>query len=397
VTGEFAEGLKKMLAGPRKEREHSTSPPQQKKQPRVDDRMALELPAATPQPIAQNTVQTYAAIVAVTADQGIVQPAMQPDALAVVPSTWEERASAVPDSDLRAQVLAAALAFAQDCTQQIHVLQQQKAEAEWMVQQLQADLPSHAEHMPPMPPPMQPTSTQPPDQTPPQQQQQPPKQPSPKQPSKQPPKQPPKQPTRQLQYAKVVAQTCSAMTTAAVQAILPALTQTQPQWQQQTSMRKQNQQQNQQQNQRQNQRQQRAAIGVDRLAHRCHFTVSGPSLDTSGTATQVVQRVISQVEGGDGVVVVDAARVGPAASPRFHFKIATVEQAEILIRGRGKALAGSGIVLSEVLSAAEAERHKQLYPDFLRLQEAGHKVQFRRARLFVDGQLWSTTGGGAAA
>jgi hypothetical protein len=68
-----------------------------------------------------------------------------------------------------------------------------------------------------------------------------------------------------------------------------------------------------------------------------------------------------------------------------------VEQADTLVRGRGKAFAGSGIVLSEVLSAAETALHKQNYPDFLK--EAGHRVQFRRARLFVDGQLWSTAMG----
>ncbi len=84
-----------------------------------------------------------------------------------------------------------------------------------------------------------------------------------------------------------------------------------------------------------------------------------------------------------------SVRLGPAASPRFQFKVATVEQADTLVRGRGKAFAGSGIVLSEVLRAAETALHRQNYPDFLRLQEAGHRVQFRRARLFVDGQLWS--------
>jgi hypothetical protein len=188
----------------------------------------------------------------------------------------------------------------------------------------------------------------------------------------------------------VVAATCGAITAAAVQAILPASKQTQPQWQQAHGRKRP------QQNQ-QNQRQQREAIGVDRFAYHRNLTVSGPSLDTSGTNTQVVQRVLDRVEGGAGVVVVDVVRLGPAASPRFLFQVATVEQAEILIRGRGKALAGSGIVLSEVLSAEESELHKRLYPDFLRLKEAGHKVQFRRARLFVDGQLWSKAGGSAAA
>jgi len=48
-------------------------------------------------------------------------------------------------------------------------------------------------------------------------------------------------------------------------------------------------------------------------------------------------------------------------------------------------------------SAREAALHKQLYPDFLRLKAAGHRVQFRRARLFVDGQLWSLAMAPAAA
>jgi hypothetical protein len=214
-------------------------------------------------------------------------------------------------------------------------------------------------------------------------------------PHKQPKQKPSMQTTKQPRYADMVAATCGAMTAAAVKAILPAPKLPQPQWQQQTHQRKAERSQQNQQNQRQNQ--QRAAIGVDRFAHRCHLTVSGPSLDTSGTASQVVQRVVDRVEGGAGVVVVDAVRLGPAGTPRFQFRVATVEQAETLIRGRGKALSGSGIVLSEVLSAAESALHKRLYPDFLRLKEAGHRVQFRRARLFVDGQLWPEPAGPAAA
>ncbi len=134
----------------------------------------------------------------------------------------------------------------------------------------------------------------------------------------------------------MVAAACGTLTAAAVQAmaILLAPKQTQAQWQQQRKAQrsKQNQKQS-QQNQRQNQQQ--AAIGVEKLAYHCHFTVSGPGLDTAGTATQVADRVIGRVEGGAGVAVVDAVRLGPAASPRFLFKVATVEQAEVLIRGRG--------------------------------------------------------------
>jgi hypothetical protein len=183
-----------------------------------------------------------------------------------------------------------------------------------------------------------------------------------------------------------------------VTAMLPAAMQSTPpgQWQQQPHQRKaqrpqqqKQQQQQTKQQQKQPKRQERAAVGVDRCTHLLHFTVSGHGLDTRGTAGEVVRRAVAQVPGGAGVAVVDAVRLGPAASPRFQFKVASVEQADALVRGRGKAFAGSGIVLSEVLSAAETALHRQNYPDFLRLKEAGHRVQFRRARLFVDGQLWS--------
>ena len=106
---------------------------------------------------------------------------------------------------------------------------------------------------------------------------------------------------------------------------------------------------------------------------------------------------MAQVEGGAGVAVVDAVHVGPAATARFQFRVATVEWADTLVRGRGKAFAGSGVVLSKVLTAAESALHKQHYPDFLHLKDAGHRVQFHRARLFVDGQIWSKAMGSAAA
>jgi hypothetical protein len=57
-----------------------------------------------------------------------------------------------------------------------------------------------------------------------------------------------------------------------------------------------------QQNQWQNQQQ--AAIGVEKLAYHCHFTVSGYTLDTAGTATQVADRVIDRVEGRAGARIV---------------------------------------------------------------------------------------------
>ena len=191
-------------------------------------------------------------------------------------------------------------------------------------------------------------------------------------------------------YSEVVAATCGAIASSAVSALLPFSQQPQPQaqqgqWQQQAHQRKA---QRPEQKQQQSKRQGKRAVGVDRFADLCHFTVSGSSLDTTGNAIEVVRRVVARVEGGEGVVVVDAVRLGPASAPRYQFKVAAVAQADILVRGRGKALAGSGVVLSELLSAAEAARHTQYYGDFLRFKQAGRKVQFRRARLFVDGQLW---------
>ena len=165
---------------------------------------------------------------------------------------------------------------------------------------------------------------------------------------------------------------------------------------QRKAQRPKQQQQTQKQIHQQPKRQTTALVGVDRFPQHLHFTLSGKGVDTLSTAAAVVRRAVARVEGGESVVVVDAVRLGPAAAPRFQFKVATLEQADTLVRGRGKAFAGSGIVLSEVLSPAETALHTQLYPDFLRLREAGHRVQFRRARLFVDGHLWSKMKAAAA-
>jgi hypothetical protein len=245
--------------------------------------------------------------------------------------------------------------------------------------------------------PMQPPKQSPPKQVPAQ------RKPLKQQPTKQHSQQPKQhsQPGKQPLFAEVLAAGCGAMVTA----MLPPSMQTQPQWQPQAHQRKaqrpqqqqQQQQQPHQQSQKQHQRQAHVAVGVDRFSHLLHFTLSGKGLATEGSAAEVVRRAVAQVEGGAGVVVVDSVRLGSAAAPRFQFKVASLEQADVLVRGRGKAFAGAGVMLSEVLSAREAALHKQLYPDFLRLKAAGRRVQFRRARLFVDGQLWSVAKTPAAA
>ena len=320
-------------------------------------------------------------VTAATAVEGVDQPYQQPLAIAAVPFSFAEGAAAAPDFQSLQQSLADVI---ESRKQAVLAHKQFLASSKAAEKALRELLPAHAAPAQPMQPPI----AQPPKQKPPQK---PAKQPS-KQPSKQPIQQPAKPPATPL-FSEVLAAGCGAMVTA----MLPAAMQIQPQWQQQSHQRKaqrpkqqhQQQQQTQKQIQQQPKRQPTALVGVDRFPQHHHFTLSGKGVDTLGTAAAVVRRAVARVEGGEGVVVVDAVRLGPAAAPRFQFKVATLEQADTLVRGRGKAFAGSGIVLSEVLSPAETALHTQLYPEFLRLREAGHRVQFRRARLFVDGHLWS--------
>ena len=384
------------------------TPERQVKTQRVDDGMEQSLvvyeappqssapmqPAAPMQHIAdisQSSAATIGSIVtAATAVEGVDQPYQQPLAIAAVPFSFAEGAAAAPDFQSLQQSLADVI---ESRKQAVLAHKQFLASSKAAEKALRELLPAHAAPVKPMQPPI----AQPPKQKPPQQK--PAKQPS-KQPSKQPIQQPAKPPATPL-FSEVLAAGCGAMVTA----MLPAAMQIQPQWQQQSHQRKaqrpkqqhQQQQQTQKQIQQQPKRQPTALVGVDRFPQHHHFTLSGKGVDTLGTAAAVVRRAVARVEGGEGVVVVDAVRLGPAAAPRFQFKVATLEQADTLVRGRGKAFAGSGIVLSEVLSPAETALHTQLYPDFLRLREAGHRVQFRRARLFVDGQLWSKARSSAAA
>ena len=328
------------------------------------------------QHVQQTSLATIASTVAAADDEGVDQPQQQPLALTAAPSGTGD-AAAPHIQQLVVEALAQLETFEL-------LLEQRLAESRATRKEILAALAAHA----------------PPTQAP--QQQPPPPQSKPKVPkakqaktkqTKQP--QPAKSPTQQPAplYAEVLRAGCGAMVTAM---LAPAM-QTQPQWQEQPHQRKaqqsqqqhQQKQQNPQQTRKQSPRQERSAVGVDRFPHLLHFTVSGRGLDTDGSAVEVVRRVVAKVEGGDGVVVVDAVRLGPAASPRFQFKVATLEQADTLVRGRGKAFAGSGVVLSEVLTVAEQALHKQNYQHFLAQKAAGHRVQFRRARLFVDGQLWS--------
>ena len=392
-----------------------TESQRQEKAQRVDDGMeqtlvVFEAPtqhAASMQPIApmqpfeapQSSAVTIASTVtAAAADEGVDQPYTQPFELDAAP--FDGGATALTPPQFCEQALADLLASRK---QAILAHKQFLASSKSTEQDLRAALSALSSHAAPQP--MQPLQQTAPKQTAPKQtgpKQTVLKQAAPKQPIQQPKQQPTRTPAvRQPAplYAEVLAAGCGAM----VSAMLPPAMQASPQWQQQPHQRRSQPSSTQHARQQPKQHTQHqpkrpvAAVGVDRFPHLLHFTLSGKGLVTEGSAAQVARRAVAKVEGGDGVVVVDAVRLGPAASPRFQFKVATVEQADTLIRGRGKAFAGSGVVLSEVLSPAETALHTQMYPDFLRLKAAGHRVQFRRARLFVDGQLWSKAVGTATA
>ena len=379
----------------------------QVKTQRVDDGMeqSLVVYEAPTQPPAQSAARmqrisdvlqsmsasSASSATAAAADEGVDQPM----AIAAAPDSSEgEIGAAAPASQMIQQALADIRASRQA---QVAAHKQFLTSSKQAEQDLLVLLSAHAAPAQPMQSPKQ----SPPKQVPAQ------RKPLKQKPTKQHTQQPKQhsQPGKQPLFAEVLAAGCGAMVTA----MLPPSMQTQPQWQQQAHQRKaqrpqqqhQHQpkqtQRTQKQQQQQHQRQASVAVGVDRFSHLLHFTLSGKGLATEGSAAEVVRRAVAQVEGGAGVVVVDSVRLSSAASPRFQFKVASLEQADILVRGRGKAFAGAGVMLSEVLSAREAALHKQLYPDFLRLKAAGRRVQFRRARLFVDDQLWSVAQNPAAA
>ena len=81
------------------------------------------------------------------------------------------------------------------------------------------------------------------------------------------------------------------------------------------------------------------------------------------------------------MVVVDVVHRGPATSPRFQFKVATVEQADTLVRGRYKAFAGSGIVLWRCSAPRRQPSTRRCTPT-----SSGRSAV--PARLFVDGRLY---------
>jgi hypothetical protein len=84
-------------------------------------------------------------------------------------------------------------------------------------------------------------------------------------------------------------------------------------------------------------------------------------------------------------VLPNNAQNAPAVSRRrVWFQVVTQLQASDIVHNRRK-LAGSGIVIHDYLSTSEYSIYKALQPAWKNAKQAGKKVFWRRAALFVDG------------
>ena len=85
----------------------------------------------------------------------------------------------------------------------------------------------------------------------------------------------------------------------------------------------------------------------------------------------------------------DAVRWRTAAGKECHrilFTVATTADADLVVRWRpALRQQPAGWACFDVLSAHEERAHAALWPTFLAAKAAGHRVQFKRARLFVNG------------
>ena len=111
-------------------------------------------------------------------------------------------------------------------------------------------------------------------------------------------------------------------------------------------------------------------------SHDALFPASGSTL-----SEQLDSFLCSRFQLSAGTVsIVDAARVNATS---VFFSVDTLQQATLLV-GKRSLLKGSGVTLYEVLSPQERAQHARLMPQFLAARQAGQRVQFSRAQLFVD-------------
>ena len=86
--------------------------------------------------------------------------------------------------------------------------------------------------------------------------------------------------------------------------------------------------------------------------------------------------------------IVDFRKGGTQSRPFIHFEVATLVQADAIVRYRHRLKAlntvGERFVIRDVLTPEEAETHSKLFPIFLEAIRAGRKAQFNRAFLRVD-------------
>ena len=102
-----------------------------------------------------------------------------------------------------------------------------------------------------------------------------------------------------------------------------------------------------------------------------------------GDPAPPLPKVVDAVDLGDGT-----GAVGKGCF-RLLFTVATIADADLVVRWRPTlrplAVVEAGWACFDVLSAHEERAHAALWPTFLAAKAVGHRVQFKRARLFVNG------------
>ncbi|KAG1655265.1 hypothetical protein FOA52_014590 [Chlamydomonas sp. UWO 241] len=135
----------------------------------------------------------------------------------------------------------------------------------------------------------------------------------------------------------------------------------------------------------------RPGAARDRRTFILHVT----AVASAGAAMAVVHSVLQSLPGkwadglGPSSQVVDANFLGArpdgtGGAARILFTVGSADVADVVVRSRC-GLKGSGSSIFEALSDRERAQHKALWPAYEAARAALQKVQFRRARLFVDG------------
>jgi hypothetical protein len=117
-------------------------------------------------------------------------------------------------------------------------------------------------------------------------------------------------------------------------------------------------------------------------------SLAGPSKDLRDKASVVIKGRIPGTE----FTVVDCVPMRPrqlrsgATVHRYFITVGSLYEAADIVHSR-HLLKDTGYTLHDVLTEVEQAAHDRLWPRFIEARaQPGHKAQFNRARLFVDGK-----------